>query len=500
VVTSLDGRLPVLVGAAAVTQRETDPQRALDPVALMAQVVVAAVADAGPAALLDRIGWIAVPEGSWRSPDPGRLVAASLGGGGGAAHTVVAEVGVLQQEVITRACEVVATGRAEVALVVGGEARARSQAARRSGIDVPEPPEDGPPPDERWATADMGVADVEIERNIVNPVISYALIDRAIAARNGWSVAEHRDRLSQLWWAFARVAEANPDAWDRTAPKPEVIREPTGSNRMLAFPYTKLMASQWNVDQAAALLVCTVDTARALGVEPERWVFPWASAVCNHAVPVVQRDRLDESPGADAAAAALLAEVPDGASLDHVDLYSCFPAAVQVYARALGLSLDPPFDPPPTLTGGMTFGGGPLNNYVLQAMAVLVDRLRARPGSVGVSSSVSGFLTKQGFSLWSTAPPPSGRFAAADVTAAVAAADRPRPLDPGGAGAATVVASTVDRSGFEARLVAICELPDGRRTIAASTDADPIDALEAGDDVVPVDAAVEVTADGQLRL
>ena len=74
------------------------------------------------------------------------------------------------------------------------------------------------------------------------------------------------------------------------------------------------------------------------------------------------------------------------------------------------------------------------------------------------------------------------------------------PIDAAAGGEATVVASTVDRTGFEARLVAICETADGRRTIASSTDAGAIDALERGEDVAPVGASVEVTADGTLHL
>jgi acetyl-CoA C-acetyltransferase len=124
---------------------------------------------------------------------------------------------------------------------------------------------------------------------------------------------------------------------------------------------------------------------------------------------------------------------------------------------------------PPTVTGGMTFGGGPLNNYVLGALVVLAGRLRADPGSIGLSSSVSGMLTKVGFSLWSTRPSPGGRFAGAEVTAEVAAVDHPRPVDPAATGSAVVVSATVDHAGAAPRAVAVCEFDDGRRTIAEST-------------------------------
>lgn len=472
----MDPRTPVLVGAGALTQRCDDPTDGVDAVALMIRAARAAGENSGAPALLESVGWIGVPEGTWSYADPGRLVGDAVGASG--AHTVLAAVGVLQQELLTRAAAVIASGDADVALVVGGEAKHRDQQAKRAGVDLPDRPQPGAQPDDRWRPTTLGIADLEMERQIVNPVVNYSLIDRALAAARGWTSDEHRTFLAELWAAFARVAVDNPDAWDRSGPRAADIRDPSAGNRMLAFPYTKLLASQWNVDQAAALVLCSVDAARAAGVSEDQWVFPWAATACNHAVPLVQRAALQRSPGAEHAVARLLQLGGiDRSAPGPIDLYSCFPAAVQVYADALGLELAPPFDDPPTVTGGMTFAGGPLNNYVLQAMVTLARRLRADPGAIGLSSSVSTFLTKQGFSLWSAQPPASG-FVAEDVTDKVAVLDEPRPIDGARSGQAVIAASTVDRAGFEQRLVAICEFPDGARTIAWSTDADAITALE----------------------
>ena len=85
------------------------------------------------------------------------------------------------------------------------------------------------------------------------------------------------------------------------------------------------------------------------------------------------------------------------ADVEHLDLYSCFPSAVRVQAAELGLSADRPW----TVTGGMSFGGGPLNNYVLQSHARMMHVLREDPGSTGLVTSVSGMITKHGMGLWS---------------------------------------------------------------------------------------------------
>jgi acetyl-CoA C-acetyltransferase len=153
--------------------------------------------------------------------------------------------------------------------------------------------------------------------------------------------------------------------------------------------------------------------------------------------------------------------------LRHLELYSCFPVAVRIQARELGIDEARPL----TVTGGMTFAGGPLNNFVLQALVKMVERLRADPGSVGLLSAVSGILTKQGVSLWSTRPP-EHPFAFLDVTGETAREQQSLPLVEGFEGSARVAGYTVLYEGERAtRSVFVCDLDDGRRTLAASADA-----------------------------
>ena len=89
------------------------------------------------------------------------------------------------------------------------------------------------------------------------------------------------------------------------------------------------------------------------------------------------------------------------ADLDYVDVYSCFPSAVQVAVNELGLSLDQPL----TVTGGLTFGGGPLNNYVMHSISRMVELLRENQGRKGLITANGGFLTKHAFGVYSTEPP-----------------------------------------------------------------------------------------------
>jgi acetyl-CoA C-acetyltransferase len=461
----IPGNTPVLVGIGTVEQRCEDWSEAREPVSLMADAARAALADSGCAGLADSLGRIYVPRGLWHYSDPARLVAEAIGAGD--ATTVLAEIGVLQQTPIGETCRLIADGELDAGLVVGGEARYRWLRAQIAGSEARETPQATEPDITLRAEAELYL-DCEVNTGLgYMPVNYYAILESAFRAANGWSIAEHRDRIAALYSRFSAIAARNPHAWKPIALDPQTIRDSAPKNPMLAFPYTKLHNTSWNVDQAAALLFCSAERARALGVPRQRWLFPVASAECNQMLSVAQRRELHRAPGAGAAAArALAAAGCSVAELDFVDLYSCFPIAVESYAAEIGL--DPDRDL--TVTGGMPFAGGPLNNYVLQASCRLAELMRERPGSRGMTSSVSGLLTKQGIGLWSTEPGPHG-FQFIDVTAEVAADNPPLEVAGNCQGDATVAGYTVIyESGAARRAVAMLDLPDGRRAVGWSDD------------------------------
>ncbi|WP_214412207.1 hypothetical protein [Sphaerisporangium fuscum] len=430
----MDPRTPVLVGAGTAGQRCDDPLEALDVLGLMRRAALAAA----PRGLLERVELVLVPQGTWRYADPGRALCP-------AARTVVARIGVLQQTLITRACAGIASGAVDVALVAGGEGRHRRLRAKIAGTALPEE-EAGPAPDEVMEPARDIVAPLETERGLVLPVQQYAVMETALRAAEGLSPAEHERELDRLWSGFERLA-AHPVS---------------GRPDMLSYPYRKWHCSQWNVDQAAALLLCSADAAASLGIPRHDWVFPLAAAESNVMVPVTARPSLHRSPGF-AAVGTALARLSGVAPADagHLDLYSCFPSAVRIQARELGLTGRDDL----TVTGGMPFAGGPLNNYVLQATAEMARVLREDPGATGLVTSVSGMLTKQGAALWSTGPPAAG-FRCEDVPADPAAL----PLDPGHTGEAVVEGYTVTYQGERpSRAFAVLSTPTAR-TLATSTE------------------------------
>jgi acetyl-CoA C-acetyltransferase len=456
-------RTPVLVGIGTASRREEDFERALEPMDLMLQAVANAGLDSGSGAALAGAQYIAVPRGRWSYSNPAGEIARAIGAAG--AVTVLASVGVLQQTLVGEACCRIALGQSHTTLVAGADAGYRLLRAQMAGRRADER-EQCDAPDIYLAPRDELRHPVEKRAGLQMPVGLYAIMESAYRARQGWSVEEHRDRLADLGARLSRIAAGNPQAWQRQPVSAVSIRDASERNSMQAFPYTRAHCSNWNVDQAAAMLFCSAARAQALGIPRERWVFPLASTESNHMVPASAREDLAACPGARIAGqAALQAGGVKAEDLDLIDLYSCFPLAVQAYASALGLALTRDL----TLTGGMPFAGGPYNNYCLQATCRAAELLRQGEGRYALVSCVSGVLTKQGFGLWSSSPGPQD-FVHADLSDAVAREVRTLEVLDTFTGDAVVAGYTVLHGrGQPPRGVALVDTAQGQRAIATTS-------------------------------
>jgi acetyl-CoA C-acetyltransferase len=305
----------------------------------------------------------------------------------------------------------------------------------------------------------------------------YPMFDNALRAADGLTLAEHRARISELWSRFSTVAATNPHAWIQRRFTADELATATPDNRMVGFPYTKRLNSNNDVDQGAALILCSVERATALGIARDRWVFLHSGSDASDHWFVSNRDTLHTSPAIRVAGGAALAQARIGVDdVAHVDLYSCFPSAVQVAARELGLSLDRQL----TVTGGMSFAGGPWNNYTMHGIATMTGVLRDDPGSVGLCTGNGGYLTKHSFGVYGTEPPAAGAFGFQDCQAAVDATPR-RELDAEPSGRAEIETYTVmhDRAGDPERALAALAMPDGRRAWGSTTEPDVMTAMMA---------------------
>lgn len=471
-VTSLDPRWPVIVGVGQVEQRTDDVHQALSPDALLTRAALAARDDSGAPRLLDMVDTVAVIKIlSWRYQDPAALVAANLGIE--PRRTLVTDDGGnYPQTLLNRACREILSGAADAVLIGGAETwRTRSQ--HKAAELKPDWPAQGPDvePTERI----LNKADLwhpgEWARRVMMPIEFYPLFENAHRAAQGWTIPDHRDRVAELWARFSDVAASNPHAWIRQAFDAAEIREPSPSNRMVGFPYTKLMNANNAVEQAAAFVVCSVATATDLGIPRDRWVFPWSGTDAHEHWHVSHRWSLAEAPAIRLAGRRALELAGVGADdLAHVDVYSCFPSAVQIAAHEIGLSTDRDL----TVTGGLSFAGGPWNNYVSHSIASMVERLRSDPGTLGLVTANGGFLTKHAFGVYSTTPPTQA-FRHDDLQDQVdklPSRTLAEVVDPSVDGPVTVETSTVmhDRDSRPERAIVSTLLADGRRAWAGSTD------------------------------
>lgn len=465
-------RTPVLVGVGVAMRREEDWTQALEPIDLMLEAVRSAGADCGAAASLAEVGMVAVPRGRWRYRNPSGEIARAIGATG--ATTIVSSVGVLQQALIADACQAIMDGRVDSALVAGADAGYRLLRAKMCGMRAEERDQDDEPDVRLEPKAELRHP-AEVAAGLAMPVGLYALMESARRAAAGLSVGAHRDRLAARYARFSEIAAANFDSWTRMPLDAATIRDDGPRNPMQAFPYTRAHCSTWNVDQAAALLFCSAERAAALGIDRSRWVFPLASAESNHMVALSARADLVRSPGADTTARAVL-EIGGvvAADIDLIELYSCFPVAVDAFADALDL----PPDRDLTITGSMAFAGGPYNNYFFQATARAAALLRQGAGRTALLSCVSGILTKQAFALWSTDPPRDG-FIRRDVTAEVAAATAELPVVENYTGGGQIVGCTVLHARGEApRAVALIDTDGGARALTVSYAREAIAGME----------------------
>ena len=53
-----------------------------------------------------------------------------------------------------------------------------------------------------------------------------------------------------------------------------------------------------------------------------------------------------------------------------------------------------------SITGGMSFAGGPLNSYVLNSTVQMIRKIRSDENKCGIVTGISGMMTKQSFALW----------------------------------------------------------------------------------------------------
>jgi acetyl-CoA C-acetyltransferase len=392
---------PVLIGAGQLTNRPKTIDEAIEPMELMERVAREAGKDAGLPGLLENLDSVQVVNMlSWSYTDAPGMLAAKVGAE--PRHTVYSPIGgETPQRLINDTAHAIVEGRVRLALLAGAEAMESRRLARK--LDAKLPWERGTP--QRIDGENRpGFTETEARHGAATPTRVYPLFENAIRAHLGRSIEEHQRKLGELCSRFASVAEANPYAWFPNARSPEEIATVRADNRMVGFPYPKLMNAIIETDQAAAVIMTGSQTARELRIPEERWVYLHGCGDATDKWFVSERVDYHSSPAIRAATQRALSMA--GIGVDDIamfDLYSCFPSAVELALDALSLKPDDPRLL--TVTGGLPYAGGPGNNYVMHSVASMVQRLREAPGEFGLVTGLGWFSTKHSAGVYSARRP-----------------------------------------------------------------------------------------------
>jgi acetyl-CoA C-acetyltransferase len=477
-------RIPVVIASGQALERDD----LVTPVDLMERACEAALS--GVTGLRDRIARLTVVDIMTKvGPAPATELADRLGLAADVAREVTTVGGNTPQWLVNRAASEIAAGQLTVTLIAGAEGIRSSRARRARGLPRDEGVA-GLSPDPVVGDDLPGFGPAELAVSLLAPVHVYPLFENVLAARAGRDAAGQRAAIGTLLAPFTEVAAANPYAWFPEVRGADEIATPSPDNRIVCEPYTKRMTAFLGSDQSAALVVCSLAEARRAGVE-DRAVFVWSGAEAVDVRFVTARPDPGRSPAIAAAGSALF-EAAAGAAgapvgiddVERMDVYSCFPSAVQMAAEALGLRTDDPRGL--TATGGLPYFGGPGNNYTTHGIAAVCDLVRGGEGTrLGLATGLGWFVTKHALGLYGSTPPPGG-FRRGDTGAAQAAIDASAVSVAEGLDApetATVVTATVwrDNDGSPSGAPVIARLADGRHMALAPADADVVAAMGATD-------------------
>jgi acetyl-CoA C-acetyltransferase len=384
----------VVIGISAI-QQKGNFENLDEALLLMDHAVKAALSDSGNKLVKDYIDEIRIPKGFWRYRDPGKWIAKNNDFKSNPI-TYVTKIGVLQQNLINDACLKIENGEINASIILGGEARYKQLRSIIEKKEYSETKLDENPDFYIKAKEDL-YGDEELEELGAMAVGYYAAMETAIRKNDGEKINDHQNNIASMYEEFSKIASNNIDGWiDKPYSKEEIL-DSSKKNKMLAYPYNKLHCTSWNVNQSAALIICSEELADKLEIDKNKRVYPIASSENNHMIAIQQRPKIFDSLGMKYAANSINKVIERlDITIDAYDLYSCFPAAIKMFSKSLGLDNEIS----KTITGSMAYAGGPLNSFVLHSTVKMIQKIRASELSHGLVTGVSGLMTKQSFCVW----------------------------------------------------------------------------------------------------
>ena len=410
-------RTPVLVACGQLLDL---PQSGLDlsPVEMMAEAARIVVADSGVANLLTSLDvlvstGLTVDAAQVQTPvsgmyknvpktvanllniSPRRLVYTHTGGN-------------TPQRLVNHFANEIATGKSETVLLTGGEAL--NTMNRRfnhwSKLLLPKGKWKDSPGGmpEIFGDARPGNSKYEGRYGMNLPAHVYPLFENALRVQYSRSHADHRLKIGELFSELTTVASRNPHAWFQSKRSAAELIDYSDRNRMIAYPYTKMLNSMIKVNQSAAVMLMSVAKAKSLGISRDKWVFLHGCADANDVWNVSHRESFHSSPAMNMVAKAALSMANKNIDdMAFFDIYSCFPSAVQIACDEFGIAHNDSRGL--SLTGGLPYFGGPGNNYSMHGIVEIMNRARENETEFGLLNANGWYLTKHSLGVYSCQEP-----------------------------------------------------------------------------------------------
>ena len=490
-------RIPVIVGVGQLNDRPDDDADALDTLALMVAALQRADHDAGGGFLRQLQSLGIVEQMSWPTahwPGPHKItphLLAALGIAPAHVELTPEPSGDSPLRLPNDAANRIGAGEVAVAAVVGGEAlRTAARRAASSGA---------PQQDLIRAVTEQRAGRLKQQYGLLTPTDVYPLYENACRAAWGQTLAQAQAETAAIWAGLSAAATDNPGAWIRRRHEPDELLAASAHNRLVSFPYNKLMVANSSVNQGAAVIVASLAKAREMGVPDEQLVYLGAGASAHEPEDILARERYDGSPAmAVSIQRALALNGLTVRDLDLVELYSCFPCVPKMARRILPW----PLERRHSVYGGLTFGGGPIGNCMTHAVAAMALLLR-RTGRHGLVYANGGFATHHHTLVLTREPVPAGRFPQHHDHQAEADAQRgtvPALIEGyTGPGVVETYMAPCDRAGQPLFSTVIARTPGGQRFLSRvpSSDGATLAALTSGEhEPVGRSGVASASADG----
>jgi acetyl-CoA C-acetyltransferase len=461
-------RIPVIVGAAQIKQNKKI-KVPLDPLNLLAKSSFKAIELTEVDNLRKKIDTIYMSTiSSWIYDDPPSLLANLLDIK--LSQKYVAQIsGNIPQLLVNKASRAISKGESNVVLISGGEASYSTYRSKKKKLSLNWPK---PPPkavDKARKAIIFYLSKFENQYRLINPTYIYALIETSLRASLNRTLKEHSDSIGRLYEKFSKIASENPYAWEKTQYNAEEITTPSTDNRIVCHPYTKRMVANLYVDQAASIIVTSEEFARKIGIDPKFWVYPMGGVDLKNIFYLSQRPKLYDSPAIRIASHLVLDQA--GLKLEDIDvfdLYSCFPCMVEIAKREIGIEEDDPRDL--TLTGGLSFFGGPFSSYSMHSIVSAVNVIQKKPSMKIMVLANGGYNTVQSIGIYGNIPATKAWYENdyKEVQNSILDKSLPDPIVKA-YGNLTIEGYTIihDRKGLPDYGVVIGKLENGERTFAS---------------------------------